>query len=107
MGAANFDYPIQRAVFEGENGYAKMFEPDKYSMRSQDLAPAFHDAGQFYLWKSDALRKQKVLTNSNVRLQLLDRRRVIDIDTHEDFEVAEEKLNLFNKNEKFRAWSFR
>ena len=29
------------------NGYAQMFQPSHYSSRSQDLEPAFHDAGQF------------------------------------------------------------
>ena len=88
------------------NGYAQMFQPSHYSSRSQDLEPAFHDAGQFYLWRSEALRKQKELSNSNVRLQLLERKRVIDIDTPEDWEIAEEKLNLCYGQNKRGDWCF-
>ena len=47
MSATNFPFPIQRAVFEDRNGYAKMIEPKNFHKRSQDLLEARHDAGQF------------------------------------------------------------
>ena len=49
MSAANFPFPIQRAVFKNRDGYAEMFEPHNYAKRSQDLTTAMHDAGQFYV----------------------------------------------------------
>mgnify|MGYP001307738399 CR=1 FL=1 len=39
MSATNFPFPIQRAVYENDKGYAEMFEPNNYSTRSQDLIP--------------------------------------------------------------------
>lgn len=106
MSAAKFSFPIQRAVYEDACGYAKMFNPEHYSTRSQDLTESKHDAGQFYLSRAEPLRNGAVLTNSKVRLQLLHRNDVIDIDTVEDFEIAEDKLRMSEKNPFDEKWTF-
>lgn len=106
MSATKYAFPIQRAVYENDESYAVMFEPKNYSSRSQDLIEAKHDAGQFYLTRAASVRKGSVLTNLNVRLQLLHRNNVVDIDTNEDFEFAEERLRI-NKNMPFdKNWTF-
>lgn len=106
MSATNFAFPIQRAVFENQNGYAEMFQPQHYSTRSQDLTEAKHDAGQFYVSRASSVRNGFVLTNSNVKLQLLHRNSVVDIDTMEDLEVAENTLRINKKNLKIKDWKF-
>ena len=35
----------------------KMFNPENFQTRSQDLPEAYHDAGQFYWGKTDAWLK--------------------------------------------------
>ena len=106
MSATKYAFPIQRAVYENDESYAVMFEPKNYSSRSQDLIEAKHDAGQFYLTRAASVRNGSVLTNLNVRLQLLHRNNVVDIDTNEDFEIAEERLRI-NKNMPFdKNWTF-
>ena len=52
---------------------------------------------QFYLNRAASVRNGAVLTNSKVKLQLLHRNNVVDIDTIEDFEIAKEKLGLKRK----------
>lgn len=106
MSATNFPFPIQRAIFNNADGFAEMFYPENYSERSQDLAEAMHDAGQFYLSKAATIRQGLVLTNSNVKTQNLHRNMVVDIDTLEDFELAEEKLRLYRKGEIQSGWKF-
>jgi N-acylneuraminate cytidylyltransferase len=106
MSATSFPFPIQRAVFENKKGYAEMFEPNNYSARSQDLVEAKHDAGQFYLNRVQMVRSGKLLTNSNVKLLMLSRNKVIDIDTIEDFEIAEEKLRTYNSVYENNCWTF-
>lgn len=106
MSATNFAFPIQRAVFEDDQSYATMFEPENYSRRSQDLIEAKHDAGQFYLSRAESVRNGDVLTNSKVRLQLLHRSNVVDIDTIEDFEIADEKLRVNRKIPVDYNWTF-
>jgi pseudaminic acid cytidylyltransferase len=106
MSATNFAFPIQRAVFENDKGYAELFEPRYYSTRSQDLIEAKHDAGQFYLSRTASVRNGAILTNSKVKLQLLHRNNVVDIDTLEDFEIAEEKLRINKKMLANKNWTF-
>jgi pseudaminic acid cytidylyltransferase len=106
MTATNFPSPIQRAFFKNSNGYAQMFEPKYYSSRSQDLVMSMQDAGQFYLSRVESIRAGKILTNSNVKIHLLNRNKVVNIDTLEDFEIAEEKLRLSKDKYLDDNWSF-
>ena len=46
--ATSFPFPIQRAINLDTDGYASMYQPECFSIRSQDLDKAYHDAGQFY-----------------------------------------------------------
>lgn len=93
--ATSFPFPIQRAVFENEERYVSMFQPENFATRSQDLVEALHDAGQFYLCRSESVRRSLNLTNSNCKVQKLHRNKVVDIDTPEDFEIAEVKMKMF------------
>ena len=106
VSAAKFPFPIQRAFFENNNGYAKMFEPKNYSVRSQDLIDAKHDAGQFYLSRAQSIRNNKLLTDSNVKLYLLNRNKVVDIDTPEDFDLAQERLKIYKNQSSDNSWYF-
>ena len=106
MSATSFSFPIQRAVHEDQSGYAVMFYPEHYSTRSQDLIEAKHDAGQFYFSRAESVRRGALLTNSKVKLQMLHRNSVVDIDTLEDFKIAEEKLLMRKKNSIDENWMF-
>jgi len=106
MSATSFPFPIQRALYTNENGYANMFEPINYPVRSQDLIEAHHDAGQFYLSKAEAVRNGKLFPNSNVKLHMLNRNDVIDIDTFEDFDIAEDRLRILKSRATDIFWTF-
>lgn len=87
--ASRYGSPIQRALrINPEDGLARMWQPEHFSERSQDLEEGFHDAGQFY-WG----RPQAWLSASNLfdgsKLLLLPRWRVQDIDTEDDWHRAE------------------
>ena len=85
-----FSYPIQRA-FKIENGQLKMFWPENYSMRSQDLEPAFHDCGQFYWMSVQSLIEQKTIFAKHTVPLEIPESRVQDIDVEEDWKMAEMK----------------
>ncbi|MGQ3295081.1 MAG: pseudaminic acid cytidylyltransferase, partial [Shinella sp.] len=87
--AAEFPSPIQRAVFLNDDDRAIMFQPENYYMRSQDLQKAFHNAGQFYLTKPETALQGTPVFGAHASLIVLPRHRVVDIDTMEDFELAE------------------
>lgn len=84
-----FPYPIQRALRWRADGRAEMFDPACYAARSQDLEPAFHDAGQFYVGTRAAWLASRPLFTERTRLLQLPRHRVQDIDTEEDWVRAE------------------
>lgn len=85
----SFPYPIQRALRWRDDGRAEMFEPSHYASRSQDLEPAVHDAGQFYMGTRDAWLGECPFFTERTRLLRIPRHRVQDIDTDEDWARAE------------------
>lgn len=88
-----FGYPIQRAL-EIENGKVQMIWPEHYLSRSQDLSPAYHDSGQFYCMKTESLLKQKKLFAEFTIPMVISEEEVQDIDTEEDWKLAELKYQL-------------
>jgi pseudaminic acid cytidylyltransferase len=91
--ATAYPYPIQRAL-RVVGGRAAMFHPEHVTTRSQDLAPAFHDAGQFYWCRPEAIRARRPLLGPDASMYLMDRMRVQDIDTLEDWDFAEKLFAL-------------
>ena len=84
----SFPFPIQRALRRLEHGVA-LFEPAHAETRSQDLEPAFHDAGQFYWGTTSAWLEERPLFAAHSSPVVLPRWRVQDIDDEEDWARAE------------------
>lgn len=85
----DFGYPIERALHLGPNGEVSMIRPQDYATRSQDLVPAFHDAGQLYWGRAQAWCDGRPVFGPDAVALRLPRHRVQDIDTPEDWERAE------------------
>ena len=87
--ATMYSSPIQRALrLDSVSGAARMWQPEQFSKRSQDLEPAYHDAGQFYWGRQQAWCESTNLFEGSKPL-LLPRWRVQDIDTEDDWIQAE------------------
>lgn len=93
---ASFPAPIQRALKLTPAG-VEMFEPSHATTRSQDLTPAYHDAGQFY-WGTTAawLEERKIFSRDSTAI-VLPRTVVQDIDTEEDWAFAEKLYALLHQ----------
>ena len=88
-----FNYPVQRAL-KINNGLLSMIRPENYIKRSQDLEPAYHDAGQFYWVNSNSFLKQKRLfMNKTIPIEVTDLE-VHDIDDENDWKSAEIKYKI-------------
>ena len=85
----SYAFPIQRALKQTQDGAVEMFWPENLMKRSQDLEPAYHDAAQFYWGWSDAFLKGEITFSPISAPVILPRTEVVDIDTPEDWEVAE------------------
>lgn len=84
-----FPYPIQRALKVNQEKKISMFSPEMFHVRSQDLEESWHDAGQFYWGTSSAwLTEKPIFTAKSYSIEL-QREHVQDIDTPEDWRVAE------------------
>lgn len=88
-----FSYPIYRAL-EMNDGFVKMIWPENKLKRSQDLKPAYHDAGQFYWINTDRFLKSRSLFTDNSGSIILSELEVQDIDNETDWELAEMKYSL-------------
>ena len=91
-----FDYPVQRAL-EINDGRLKMIWPENHDARSQDLKPAYHDAGQFYWINVARFLKNKTLFGDDLLPLELPASEVQDIDNEEDWQIAELKYKFANQ----------
>ncbi|NTV12000.1 MAG: pseudaminic acid cytidylyltransferase [Zoogloea sp.] len=86
---ATYAFPIQRALRFTPDGGVAPFQPECVPMRSQDLEPAVHDAGQFYWGQAKSfLDGLETFAPHSVPV-VLPRWMVQDIDTEEDWQRAE------------------
>jgi pseudaminic acid cytidylyltransferase len=97
MGVVRFSYPIQRALKLDEEGHVEMIWPEHRPERSQDLPECYHDAAQFYWAAADRFLEQKTLLLDRPMAVVLPSRFVHDIDTLEDWEIAELKYRALKR----------
>lgn len=93
-----FEFPIQRAFKKNKEHNIQFAWPEHEKTRSQDLETYFHDAGQWYWVKTDELVKQETLVTSNCKAVEKSRMAVQDIDTSEDWKLAEMKFSYLNNS---------
>lgn len=87
--ATNFASPIFRSFKQAADGGVEMFFPEYFSTRTQDLPTALHDAGQFYWGRPSAWAKGKRIFDRHSIPIVIPRWRVQDIDTQDDWRLAE------------------
>lgn len=90
----SYAFPIQRAIRRTPAGRIEMFHPEHAATRSQDLEDAYHDAGQFYWGRADAWCSGVPIFGPHSVPVMIPRSRVQDIDTQEDWKIAEKMFNL-------------
>lgn len=92
-----FSFPPQRCVVIEENQLHPKW-PEYMKCRSQDLEPFYHDAGQFYCIDTAAFAKQhKVFMDHTIPI-ILAEMDVQDVDTEEDWKLAELKYKMLHHN---------
>lgn len=83
-----FPSAVQKAMKMDESGHMSSFYPEFELTRSQDLEPAFHDAGQFYWGTRHAWLTNRHIHSAGVGYAI-PKWRVVDIDTPDDWQRAE------------------
>lgn len=93
-----FSYPPQRGLIINENGLVARQFPEYATTRSQDLPKIYHDCGQFYACRTKPFLVAGTTDVENLLPLVLSEMEVQDIDTLEDWEIAEIKYRrLFNE----------
>jgi len=86
--AAGHPAPVERSWTVSVEGRASMRWPEHRLTRTQDLPESFYDVGWFY-FGSRRYWELGGAVEDRVALHLIDRTRAIDIDTEDDWRLAE------------------
>jgi N-acylneuraminate cytidylyltransferase len=90
MPVVKFSFPPQRCVTVKEGCLVAKW-PEYMLSRSQDLEPLYHDCGQFYCLNTKQFLKQRKIIMEKTMPYFQEEINVQDIDTEEDWELAELK----------------
>jgi N-acylneuraminate cytidylyltransferase len=94
MSCVAYDFPIQRAFELDSNNYIHLKEPHLINQRSQDLPKYYHDAGAFYFFNPLSFKENKSLWKGKLGAYPINPLKVQDIDSVEDWKMAEIKFQL-------------
>ena len=97
MPVVKFSFPPQRSVVIRENGNLTPKWEEYMNCRSQDLEPFYHDCGQFYCLDAARFLKERKIIMDNTLPLFMDEMQVQDIDTEEDWRIAEMKYRILNE----------
>lgn len=88
--------PVEWAM-KIENGLLIPNDRESQKIRSQDLAPKYFDVGMFYFCKTDVMLSEKTLVPQNTSAYIINEFECQDIDTPDDWKMAEMKYKLLSQ----------
>lgn len=89
-----YSHPIQRALILDQSNKISPIESVNNESRTQDFVKSYHDAGMFYTFDVLSLFKNRSLRTENTYSIPLSQMNSQDIDTFEDWKIAEIKYKL-------------
>lgn len=99
MPVVPFSYPPQRGLIVNSNGFVERQFPEYAAARSQDLVKIYHDCGQFYACRTAPFLSAGTTDVERLMPLVLSEMEVQDIDTLEDWEIAEIKYRRLFQHE--------
>lgn len=99
MPVVKFSFPIQRAVHLNNEVFLEFREPEHTFTRTQDLEPMYHDVGMFYFINTNEFCDCGSLITNKTAMFEMEESVIQDIDTLEDWKMAEIKYELLIKKE--------
>ena len=85
---APFPVPVEWAFHRDENTYLTTKDTNALAIRSQDIKPAFYEAGPFSIFGSSHLQDENPFSEQQFISLLIDKDRAVDIDDPEDLKLA-------------------
>lgn len=90
-----YSVPVEWAM-KIENGVLVPNDRDAQNMRSQDLIPKYYDVGMFYFCKTEKMYQYNSMTPDNTTGYVINEQECQDIDTLDDWKLAEMKYKVLN-----------
>ncbi len=94
-----FETNVQRAL-QIKDGKISMLWPEFREKRSQDLPDSYFDAGQFYWFRTEKIKCGLPLFTENSGTVVLNNMHVQDINTPDDWKLAELKYQIYLQRDK-------
>lgn len=91
-----YSFPPQRA-FVSKDGRIRFAHEEYAKTRSQDLEPMYHDCGQFCCFSTELFLTKRTLVTDNTLGIVCPESEVQDIDTFEDWHLAELKYTMMRE----------
>lgn len=98
LAITEYGYPPQRSLTLEPSGFVRFSDAQFASVQSQQLQPLYHDAGMFFGGKAKALMEYETALHGRCLVQKISRTRSQDIDTEEDWLIAEAIYQSLNKD---------
>lgn len=91
-----FSYPPQRSYIINEEGQAVFKYKEYITARSQDLEKWYHEAGTYYIFNTKKYKEMGGNIDHDISPVIIPEMEAQDIDTEEDWKIAELKYKLLN-----------
>lgn len=85
---APFPVPVEWAFYRDEDTHLTPIDASSLTIRSQDIKPAFYEAGPFSIFNFSHLQNENLFKNEQFLSLLITKSRAVDIDDQEDLELA-------------------
>ena len=91
-----YRHPVFRAMRKTKENKMECLFPENELERTQDALQTFHDAGQFYLGKSNSWLEGKKMHTDGIGVEI-PYWKSVDIDTQDDWNMAEVLFKCIQK----------
>lgn len=88
IAVAEMPIPMEWVYTTSDKGLLKLVWPEGYQFRSQDLSSYYYDAGAFAVFTENQFQQDR-FTASPIQPYILPKHRSVDIDTEDDWVLAE------------------
>lgn len=96
MPVCRYPAPVEWAM-RMHDGVLAADDVEKQMVRSQDLNPAYFDAGMFYFYRTEAFLRKRTTLLPNTLGYVIDESECQDIDTPDDWIMAELKYRILRE----------
>jgi CMP-N-acetylneuraminic acid synthetase len=93
MSVSGYDIHPYKALFQDERGYWRMMFPKECKMRSQHYPNVVASNGTFCWFKTQSFYRNPTYYPDTLQTYEIPSARAIDIDTQDDYEIAQKTMN--------------